>query len=251
MKTKTSIAHFTKEEQEALTNLKEKLIEVYNPLLIYLIAIENTHSLKRDSLSYPIKKIKTRFAIDVLVIVPDSPILFSHLNEVDKIHNEISEVNLITYPLGQFQKELNDQSVFFCAIQKRSKILYEHENSLEELPTCRFINQTYKEKLLKYNSQYPNYKNHRVETLYFSDGENVTSIYDFFEIPILSDELQHAFAKLLKQLGAKAINVSLRKVILEYAYSATEAGVNNDFEEILVNFEYLMELFDVAEREFK
>jgi len=34
MKTKKSITLFTKEEQEALNGLKEKLVEVYKPLFI-------------------------------------------------------------------------------------------------------------------------------------------------------------------------------------------------------------------------
>lgn len=251
MKTKKSIAHFSSQEREALLSLKKKLIEVYNPLLIYLIAIKNEHSFKRDSLAYPMKNIQNRFRIDVLIIVPDSPILFGHLNEIDKVHSNIVEVNLITYPLGQFQDELNNQSVFFSAIQKRSIVLHERANSLEELPETQFVNQTHKEELIKYTSQNPNYENHQVEKLFFSDGENVTSIRDFFDVPILSDDLQHAFAKLINHHGAKVLNNKIRKVILEYAYSSTKFGIYDDFEEILMYFRDIMEVFDIAELEFK
>lgn len=251
MKTKKSIAHSSSQEREALISLRKKLIEVYNPLLIYLIAIENTHSFKRDSLAYPMKNIQNRFRIDVLVIVSDSPILFSHLNEIDKVHSNIDEVNLITYPLGQFQNELTNQTVFFSAIQKRSIVLHERANSLEELPENQFVNQIHKEELIQYTSQNPNYKNHQVDNLLFSNGKQLENIQNSLEVPILSQNLQEAFATLLNHHGAKVLNTKIRKVILEYAYSSTKFGIYDDFEEILMYFRDIMEVFDIAELEFK
>lgn len=151
--------------------------------------------------------------------------------------------------MDHLQKELNEKSVFFSAIRKRAVVLYEFKNSAEELPSIQHPNQTFREELAQYNTKFPNYKDQRVEKLYFSEGRNITHIHDFFVVPILSEELQQAFATLLKRYGAKIINVKLRKVILEYAYSVTQDGTPNDFDETLLYFRDLMEMFDVAEHE--
>jgi hypothetical protein len=248
MKTKKSIAHFTNEEQAAINNLKKKLIHVYNPLLIYLIAIKNSNIVKRDYLSYPIKSKKNGISLDVLVIVPDGFTLFNHQNKIDNIHCTIMKVNLLTYTISEFHHELSAKSAFFYGVKKRAVVLYEHENTLENLSSFHMCNQLLKEKLIKATLIKTKYKNYKVNTLYFSNGKNITHVHDFFELPILSEELQNALATLLKRYGAKTINVKLRKVILEYAYSVTQDGVPNDFDETLLYFRDLMEMFDVAEK---
>lgn len=250
MKTKKSIAHFTNEEQAAINNLKKKLIHVYNPLLIYLIAIENSSILKRDYLSYPIKSKKNGISLDVLVIVPDGFTLFNHHNKIDNIHCSITEVNLLTYTLREFHKELGEKSAFFYGIKKRAVVLYEYENTLEKLSSYYFTSKILREELLKLKSAFPKYKDYKVNTLHFSNGKNVSEINSFFYVSILSEDLQYAFANFLKHHGAKTVNVALRKVILEYAQMNAEVGVCNDFNEILTHFDYLMKLFDVAEREY-
>lgn len=248
MKTKKSIAHFTNEEQAAINNLKKKLIHIYNPLLIYLIAIENSNILKRDYLSYPIKNKKNGISLDVLIIVQDGFTLFNHHNKIDSIHCDITEVNLLIYTLREFHNELSEKSAFFYGIKKRAVVLYEYENTLEKLSSYHMCNQVLREELTKHTSIESKYKNYKIDTVYFSNGKNITHIHDFFELPILSEELQDSLATLLKRYGAKAINVTLRNVILEYTYSVTQEGVPNDFDETLMYFRVLMEMFDVAEK---
>jgi len=53
MKDHASISHFTGREQQALLRLKNKIVEIHKPLIIYLIGCESSNKLVRNCLGNP------------------------------------------------------------------------------------------------------------------------------------------------------------------------------------------------------
>lgn len=128
MKTHTSISHFSGREQQALLGLKNKLVELYKPLFIYLIGCSSSSCLTRNCFNNPKNETEWSLSSDLLLILPEGAVVSgNHMEELKYMNKDYRKVRLIVHPINFFEKQLKDYSLFFCWIQHRAIVLYKKD----------------------------------------------------------------------------------------------------------------------------
>jgi len=128
MKMHTSIAHFSGQEQQALLGLKDKLVELYKPLFIYLIRCSSSSCLTRNCFNNSKNAFEWSLSSDLLLILPEGAVVSGNtMEELRHMNKNYRKVRLIVHPLDFFEKQLKEYSLFFCWIQHRAIVLYKKD----------------------------------------------------------------------------------------------------------------------------
>lgn len=253
MKAKNSISHFKGREQEAILRLKNKIARLYKPEIIYFIGSKSTTHLNRNCFSNPKNEDSWNFSCDLLVIMPDGAAVPENAPvELNTAIKKFDKIQIIVQPLGFVVQQLKEQSLFYCWIQRWGIILYQKEDTLEKLPAPLANIRQYTNVVHEFYKDNPTYENHNAVKLTPMPVENTLMDQDLVvSEPAISHTLQTKLADFLDGQGAKNINVQIRKVVLEYVLGVTDSGVPSDLDYVLYLFEELMEIFDLAEKEFE
>ena len=93
MKKHHSINHFTGREQQALLQLKNKIVTLYKPLIVYLIGCRSSSQLNRNCMATTRTEERWTYSCDVLVVLPEGASLpenaVQELKSLDKMYGNI------------------------------------------------------------------------------------------------------------------------------------------------------------------
>lgn len=260
MKKHQSISYFTGREQQALLRLKNRIVKLYKPLIIYFVGCNSTNYWVRNYLAHPRSKEQWHFCCDLLLVMPDGSSLPENAElEIKSLSNEYGHIRLLTHPFHFVEQQIKEHSLFFCWIQRRAVILYESDNAVDKLPEPVANMKRYEKQVYQFFLDNPNYNNYteiklsplpKISNVTKKTAEKEKEKEEEESEYALSDELQCRMARFLHEHGAKAANVRIREALLEYVVAVTEVGIPNKFNETIWDFEELMQFFDMAEKEF-
>lgn len=246
MKNHASISHFSGREQHALLRLKNKIVELYRPLIIYLIGCNSSQYLIRHCFDNPRNDNQWCISCDLLLILPIGESLPENTaEELKSISKDYGHIHLIAHPFDFVEKQLQAHSLFFCWVQRRAIILYERDNAVEKLPEPVQNMKQYEKQVHQFFANNPNYENYLEAKLspLPSISHNLTN-----EKSAVSQKSIESFKSFLKNHHPKTVNRNIRTILLEYI-RLDETGYPINFKQILYEFMELMEIFDVAEDE--
>lgn len=246
MKNHTSISHFASSERQALLRLKNKIVVLYKPLIIYLIACNSTTRITRNYLAYPKNDSQWTCSFDLLLVLPEGVSLPENAaHDLKSIHKDYEHIHLIAHPFDFVRKQLQECSLFFCWVQRSAIVLYEREHSCEKLPEpVQNIKQYAKQvnQFLTDNPDYENYADTKLSPL------PLKPLAQSLRNPVRSKVLIDSFKSYLENHPPKTVNRNIRDVLLEYIRTV-QSGYPVNLKEILGDFTALMELLDLAEDE--
>lgn len=250
MKKYQSISHLTGREQQALLRLK-KIVQLYKPLIIYFIGCRSSTHLVRNYLAHPRNENHWHFYCDLLLIMPDESSLPENaVEELKSLSKEYDNIRIFTHPFHYVAQQIKEYSLFFCWMQRRAVILFERDNAIDKLPEPLHNMKRYEKQVYQFflnNRDYKHYADVKLSPLPIKSTtrKNPAEETEYK----LSAALQYRMARFLHEYGAKAANVCIREVLLEYVVAITEVGIPNKFKDTIWNFEELMRFFDMAGKE--
>ncbi len=246
MKNHTSISHYTGRERQALLRLKNKIVALYKPLIIYLIGCNSSNKLARNCLGNARNGNQWCFSCDLLLVLPEGVSLPENaVEELKSIAKDYEHIRLIAHPFDFVEKQLQEDSLFFCWMQRKAIVLYERDNSIEKLPEPVQNMKQYEKQVHQFFADNPNYENYTEVKLSPLPAKSSTEIVEDSEI---SETTIESFKSYLEYHDPKTVNRNIRTVLVDYIRT-TQAGYPFNFKEILWDFMDLMEVFDVAEDE--
>lgn len=251
MKKHQSISYFTGREQQALLRLKNQIVKLYKPIIIYFIGCRSTTHLVRNYLAHPRNENQWHFSCDLLLIMSDESSLPENaVEELKNLSNEYDHIRLLTHSFNFVQQQIKEYSLFFCWMQRRAVILYESDKSVDKLPESVHNMKQYEHQVHQFFLDNPNYDNYTEIKLSPLPIKSTVCNKNMQESEYkLSEDLQYRMARFLHEHGAKAANVRIREALLEYVVAVTEVGVPNEFNDTIWDLEELMQFFDMAENE--
>ena len=254
MKNKQSIAHYTGREQQALLRLKNKIAELYKPLIIYLIGCKSSYDVTRTCFANPRNDDQWNFSCDLLLVLPEGIVLPDNApEELKSLNQEYEAIRLSGYPFDFVKKQLKQSSLFFCWMQRRAIVLYERDNTSQKLPEAVQNMKQYEKQvheLFANNPDYENYTEIKLSPLP-QNRDSKKERGEFFDAPKLSAKLLERLAEFLQYHDPGSTGFRLRRALIEYVSSVSEIGAPRDFKDTLWDFEDLMEFFDLAAEELK
>ncbi|HEY4065172.1 MAG TPA: hypothetical protein VGM30_24900 [Puia sp.] len=135
MKAHSSISHFTAKEQNALHNIKNRIVDHVGPLIIYCFGSKARIYTQRSCFTTKKTKEEWDFSCDLLIIVPDDTIIGANtFKEVYQSTAPFGEVNVIIHPLDFVINHLKEGNLFFSWVHRSAIILYEKSNAIRLLP---------------------------------------------------------------------------------------------------------------------
>lgn len=254
MKHKQSISHYSGREQQALLRLKNKIVELHKPLIIYLIGCKSSHLVTRNCFANPRNDNQWRFCCDLLLVLSDGTILpESATDELKSFSEDYNRIRLFAHSFDFVEAQIKQYSLFFCWLQRRAIVLYETDNSCQKLPEPVQNMKQYEKQAHEFFAHHPDYENYLEERLSPLPQKPVAEEEqdEIFKPPKLSMMLQNEMARFLYEHGARGTNFRMRQAMIEYVSGVTQTGIPNEFYNILWDFEGLMEFFDLAEEELK
>lgn len=137
MKNPTSISHFPGPQQQALLRLKNQIVKLYKPLIIYFVDGENHHQTSWNCFSKPRNRTEWHFSCDLLLVLPQGVTQLEPEIKASKFEgmDDNITVNLRIHPNDFVQAQLQEFSLYFCWVQRRAIVLYENNNACQNLPT--------------------------------------------------------------------------------------------------------------------
>ncbi len=248
MKTRHSISHFPGREQQAIFRLKNQIVELYNPLIIYYIGSDYSGQSARNCFTDYKDKHQGRFSCDLLVIMPDKTLIPEHAAmELENLDTVFGRIHLITHTLDFYLRQLQAYSLFFCWVQYRAIVLYEWENAAKKLPDPVDSIKQYQHQVKQFftdNPDYDNYTQVRLSPL----PENTVPIQEKPAISKqrLSNRLENNMAKFLKEHEPEMVSLHIRNLILEYIHGSGNKYLSAEFKNTLQELQGLIEFFDLA-----
>lgn len=244
MKHPTSICHLTGREQHAILRLKNKIVELHKPLIIYLIGSSSSNHLIRHCFDNPRNDNQWYFSCDLLIVLPNGASLsVDAANDLKNISNDYEQIRLTVHPFDFVQKQLQEYSLFFCWIQRRAIVLYERDHSVAKLPEPVHNMKQYDKQVHDFFIDYPGYENYLNVQL---SPLPIISSHQTKEKLAICDQSIASFKSFIKNHDPKMVSRNIRSVLLEYTrLKKIEHPIN--FQEILCEFMELIEVFDSAE----
>lgn len=255
MRHHTSISHFSGREQQALLRLKNKIVELYKPVIIYLIGCDSSSHLSRNCFCDPRNEEKWRFSCDLVIVLPDGKDLSERaFDELKGISNDNEDILIIAHPFGFIKKQIQEYSLFFCWIQRRSIVLYERDNFREKLPKPVQNMKQYEKQVHDFFASNPNYNGYTKVKLSPLPKKYLTAKgqAESSDVDMSSNmTLQNVLWRFLREHGAKGINKPIQQELIRYlrARRRVQDDTPDKFNRILWDCGELMDFFDFVEVE--
>lgn len=254
MKNPTSISHFPGKEQQALLTLKNQMVKLYQPLIIYYISGKHTTYQSRSCFSNPRNHECSIYDADFVMVLRDNHSLPEDAEAVLKDLNEgFGSIRLIARPLAFVKEQLHSYSLFFCWLQRRAIVLYECGNACRELPDPVRNMKQYESQAQRFyynNLNYEAYFKTKLSPLPVAPevakevrGQNKDTP------PSLSPALQKVMVAFLRERGGEAVLNSLRSTLLDHVIYASDTETTEGLQNLLKEVRAVSRFFDVAEKE--
>jgi hypothetical protein len=161
MKTHRSIKHLAGREQKTLLGIKNKLVALCKPMLIYYLGSNQSVHVTRNCFTKPSYEEQGFFACDLLIVLSDEGLLPGNAEQV--IKNSVPEceaVHLIVHPINFVVQQLQDHSLFFCWVQHHAILLHEQDHASELLPEPVISLKLYERQAMEFYNDNPDYANY-------------------------------------------------------------------------------------------
>ncbi|MFT3904665.1 MAG: hypothetical protein QM727_15945 [Niabella sp.] len=228
MKQHLSISHFTGREKHALLKLKNKIVALYNPRIIYLVSIISSTKLARNCFDNPRNKRHWSFSCSLVLILKEN--LYLPENAVKTLLNsdkDCRHIHLVAHPFDFVEKQLNEHSLFFCWIQSRAILLYDKDNSCRKLPEPIENMKKYEKEVHQFFSDNPNYEHYKdikLSPLPVRLSRQSQSSKDLLN----REPWFESFKSYLEYHHPKRVNKNIRAVLLDYIRTS-QAGYPINF----------------------
>ncbi|HTN45589.1 MAG TPA: hypothetical protein VL098_04525 [Flavipsychrobacter sp.] len=161
MKTHRSIRHLTGREQKVLLAIKNQLIALCEPVLIYYLGSNQSVHVTRSCFTKPSYEEQGFFACDLLVVLADEDMLPGNAEQIIKTSvPECEAIHLITHPMNFVVEQLQAYSLFFCWVQRHAILLHEQDHASELLPEPVVSLKSYERQATEFYNDNPGYANY-------------------------------------------------------------------------------------------
>lgn len=246
----TSMSHFSGREQQTLLRLKNRIVELYKPLMIYLIGCESSSRLKRNCFDNPRNESRWNFSCDFLLIMPRGRHLPENASkELMNLSKEYRHIRLLAHSFDFVEKKMQEYSLFFCWIQKRALVLYVKDNSRVQLPEPMKNMKQYERQAQNFftnNPDYNGYEEVRLSPLpkkYSAVEKQAEHREENLELAI---KLQRVMGRFLSVRGASQ---RIRREMIRYVKARRGDEMPGKFDRFFCDYEDLLDFFDFAEGE--
>ncbi|UAY54783.1 hypothetical protein [Arachidicoccus terrestris] len=253
MKRHTSMSHFSGKEQQTLLRLKNKIVKLYKPLMVYLIGCESSSHLSRNCFDNPRNESRWNFSCDLLLILPKGRCLPENASkELMNLSKEYRHIRLLSHSLDFVDEKLQEYSLFFCWIQRRAIVLYVKDDLRVKLPEPVKNMKQYEKQAQNFftnNPDYNGYEEIRLSPLpkkCIAVEERAELLKENLELTI---KLQHVMGRFLSVRGASQ---RIRREMIRFVKAQRKSAgdeMSGKFDRIFCDYEELLDFFDFAESE--
>lgn len=156
-----SIGHCNSREQEALIKLKNAIVSLYKPLLVYCLGSSSFVHTSRNSFSRCRCSTQWSFSCDLLIVLPPAAdIPLSAVRELKQVCDAYECIHLIEHDWDFMVQQLQAYSLFFCWLQHHATLLYEKDNASLKLPQPLNSIKQYALQAEQYYAHHPQYELH-------------------------------------------------------------------------------------------
>ena len=156
-----SISHCNSREQEALIRLKNTIVALYKPLLIYCLGTGSSLHTTRNCFGLRRSSTLWSFSCDLLIVLPaNADIPVAAIRELKQVCDTYEHIHLIEHDWDFVVQQLQTYSLFFCWLQYHATLLYEQDNASLKLPQPLNSIKQYALQAEQYYAHNPQYEQH-------------------------------------------------------------------------------------------
>lgn len=134
-KTKYAISHCNRKEQEALIKLKNNIVSLYRPQLVYCLGTSSVARTSRNCFSRRSNSTGWLFSCDLLIILPTgTQVSEATTRNMEQVCEAYEDIRLLVHNWDYVVGQLQIYSLFFCWLQQKAILLYEKDNASSMLP---------------------------------------------------------------------------------------------------------------------
>ncbi|WP_298708789.1 hypothetical protein [uncultured Chitinophaga sp.] len=166
MKTRKSISHLTGKEQTTLHEIKKRVIELVQPLIIYCCSSELRTSIKRNCFSAPVRNEDWQFDCELLVVLPDEHEFPATMAEqITQATEPWGRVQVRLHTLEAVSRYLHEENLFFSWVHKYAILLFEQNGAVAKLPPPIHKRAEHQQQALQFYTADPAMTNYLTEKL--------------------------------------------------------------------------------------
>ncbi len=166
MKVHRSVAHLTGKEQNALHNIKNRVVEKLKPQLIFCYRTETKQSIQRNCFTNPRKAEDWQFSCNLLIVISEKTTIEDHvLKETIQLTEPFGNVNVKVHPLDFVLNQLEENTLFFVWVHRTAIVLYERDKVLEQFPSPIPKREEYQKQVEEFYQQNPGMTNYLEEKM--------------------------------------------------------------------------------------
>jgi hypothetical protein len=163
---KSNFSDLNKIEQNALHFIKNKIADHIKPLLIFCWNSRVHYTLQRNCFTVKQETKELTFSCNLLVVMPQGAVICENMHEeLSALTISYGAVHAIIHTVDFMSRKMKEHNLFFNWVHRSATLIYERDNSLQQLPAPIPELEEYKRQADCYYSETPEMLNYLEEKL--------------------------------------------------------------------------------------